>query len=96
MSGRIAFLLLMIMSLLVAACSREDETTAPSRSGGVGTLDGKALVRARCTGCHTTDRIDRANPGRAGWERIVDRMIRTGARLDDAERKAVIDYLAGR
>ena len=33
---------------------------------------------------------------RGGWERMVDQMISKGARLDEAERKIVIDYLSNR
>ena len=95
-SWRIALVLLMTSLLLASCSSREDETTAPGPSEGVGTQDGKALVRTRCTVCHSTDRIHRATFDRAGWERTVDRMIRTGARLDDAEHAAVLDYLASR
>ena len=35
------------------------------------------LVRVKCTGCHTIDRILRADPGSPkAWERYVDRMRR--------------------
>ncbi len=57
-------------------------------------LDGDALVRMRCTVCHSRERINNATKDRAGWEATVDRMIGYGARLNDAERAAVIEYLA--
>ncbi|GAB4449845.1 MAG: hypothetical protein Kow00120_20100 [Anaerolineae bacterium] len=59
-------------------------------------LDGAALVAERCTVCHTADRIDNASKDAAGWTATVDRMIGHGAQLDDAERAAVIEYLASR
>ena len=57
-------------------------------------LDGMALVQERCTVCHTLDRVNAATYDQAGWEQLVDRMIRNGARLNAEERLAVIDYLA--
>ena len=53
-----------------------------------------ALIDARCTRCHTAARIDR-NRGkdRAWWEEAVQSMVDKGARLTDAERAALLDYL---
>jgi len=86
------------MSVLVAACgpSEEPGTAPPVSSDEAKTPDGKALVQALCTTCHTSERIDATGHDRAGWERTVDRMIKTGARLPDSQRKVVVDYLAGR
>jgi mono/diheme cytochrome c family protein len=55
---------------------------------------GEALVQARCTSCHNLDRVreEKATPDE--WVEIVDEMVEKGARLDDAERGAVVDYLA--
>jgi cytochrome c5 len=88
-------LVIAALSLLLAACgpSEQPGTAVPASSDEAATPDGKALVEARCTICHNIGRIDEATHDRAGWEETVDRMIKTGARLTDAERKAVIDYL---
>lgn len=59
-------------------------------------LDGNALVEARCTTCHSRDRIDNASKDRTGWEATVDRMIGYGAQLNADEREAVIEYLSTR
>ncbi len=58
-------------------------------------LDGEALVAERCTTCHSADRIDSAEKDEAEWTATVDRMIGYGTQLNDAEREAVIAYLAG-
>jgi cytochrome c5 len=92
-------LIVLGLSLSIAACGGKEgsETSpqpAPSSENAV--HDGTALVQALCTTCHTTERIDTARYDRAGWEQTVDRMIKTGAHLTDAQRKAVVDYLAGR
>jgi thiosulfate/3-mercaptopyruvate sulfurtransferase len=58
--------------------------------------DGETLVSERCTACHGLDRVHKARKDKAGWEETVDRMIRKGAKLNDSERQAVIDYLSSR
>ncbi len=65
----------------------------PEEMGGA--LDGAALVAERCTVCHSAERIEAAEKDLAGWTETVDRMIGNGAQLDEAEREAVINYLAG-
>jgi len=72
-------------------------TVAVSTKAAGEALDGAALVRERCTQCHDMVRVERrAGQDRAWWERTVGRM--EGKRADllsDAERNAVLDYLAG-
>ncbi|NLF79279.1 MAG: hypothetical protein GX573_26595 [Chloroflexi bacterium] len=63
--------------------------------GGETTLSGEELVQTRCTVCHTRERIDNAEKTEAEWAATVDRMIGHGAVLNEAERAAVIAYLAG-
>lgn len=64
-------------------------TTAPAQA-----LDGKALMNERCTVCHNTERIQAAKKTRADWEATVSRMKGNGAKLNDAETTALIDFLA--
>lgn len=61
------------------------------------TLDGAALVKERCIQCHDLMRVERrSGQDRAWWERTVDRMIGKRAELlNDVERTAVLDHLAG-
>jgi thiosulfate/3-mercaptopyruvate sulfurtransferase len=58
--------------------------------------EGEELVKKRCTVCHSLDRIYKTKKDKAAWENTVDRMIRKGAQLNEAERQAVIDYLSSR
>ncbi|KPL04914.1 MAG: hypothetical protein AMJ73_03235 [candidate division Zixibacteria bacterium SM1_73] len=66
----------------------ETETGKPSP-------DGEKLVNERCNSCHGLDRVHKARKDKAGWEETVNRMIRKGARLNEAERQAVVNYLSG-
>ncbi len=79
---------------LLAAMMGLGAEAAPGDTGA--TLDGAALVAERCTVCHTTERIDRAQKDGAGWTETVDKMIGKGAQLNSAEREAVIAYLSSR
>jgi mono/diheme cytochrome c family protein len=59
--------------------------------------EGAATVFARaCLVCHETDIIAQQRLERAGWVREVDKMVRWGATVTEAERNLLIDYLAGR
>lgn len=58
--------------------------------------DGKTIMEERCTKCHGTGRIERADHDRDGWERTVKRMMgksHFGPKLSDDEQAALLDYL---
>jgi hypothetical protein len=77
---------LLVLVLVLAACAGEKQPVAED-------LDGKALVEERCTVCHDLQRVESASKSREGWQSNVERMIDTGAQLNDAEKDAVIEYL---
>ena len=81
---------------LVYEGTAEDIMAALMAVGAEEAPEGAALVAERCTVCHTTERFDAATKDEAGWTVTVDRMIGKGARLDSAEREAVIAYLSSR
>ena len=60
---------------------------------------GRWIMEERCTTCHHLDRIQRMayQYDRYGWERTVNRMMGKSsflAPMTDAEREALINYLA--
>jgi cytochrome c5 len=55
---------------------------------------GAELVKARCATCHEVDLITSQRLSPAGWTREVDKMIRWGARVSDAERAILQPFLA--
>lgn len=91
MKTRVLLLLLLIIGviLILSACS----SSAPAASNST-SLDGKALVESRCTVCHALDRISSKSKTETEWTSTVERMIGHGAQLNDAEKAAVIAYLA--
>jgi mono/diheme cytochrome c family protein len=52
------------------------------------------LVASRCLTCHGADLIRQQRLSRPGWIRELDKMIRWGASMTEAERDAAADYLA--
>ncbi|MGQ9804433.1 MAG: hypothetical protein ACUVSH_11485, partial [Anaerolineae bacterium] len=98
------WLIALAVTGVLSACGGRTETpspeaAAPSPSAALSSppapvADGAALLRERCTACHGLDRVERAHKKREEWERTVDRMIRLGAKLTEAERAVLVEYLA--
>jgi mono/diheme cytochrome c family protein len=55
---------------------------------------GVEVLRARCLSCHGTDLIASQQLGDAGWGREIDKMVRWGAVVPEAERGPLVAYLA--
>jgi len=71
-----------------------EPTADDSSAGEPAPAQGQVLLEERCTACHGLGRVESAQKAQEGWASTVDRMIDYGARLSDAERTAVIEYLA--
>lgn len=69
-----------------------DTPTAPPTEAPL--EEGAVLLERRCTVCHTLDRVESSEKSREEWESTVARMVEYGAQLNDAERAALIDYVA--
>jgi mono/diheme cytochrome c family protein len=65
-------------------------STGPGLPAGAG-VD---VLRARCLSCHGADLITSQQLGEAGWGREIDKMVRWGATVPDAERGPLVAYLA--
>ena len=53
----------------------------------------EALIYAKCSACHSADRVFRADKTEAEWETTIDRMIGLGADVNDDEKTKMIDWL---
>jgi cytochrome c5 len=51
-------------------------------------------METTCTACHTPSLIAQQRLDRAGWTREMDKMIRWGAVVSDADKDALINYFA--
>ena len=57
---------------------------------------GAATYRRLCLTCHEADIIEQQKLTPTGWTRSVEKMMRWGAAVGDAEKQPLIDYLASR
>jgi mono/diheme cytochrome c family protein len=55
---------------------------------------GAGIVKAKCLGCHEADMIAGQKLTKTGWTREIDKMVRWGAVVTEAERDPLVDYLA--
>ncbi|WP_456432790.1 hypothetical protein [Thermosulfuriphilus sp.] len=78
--------LTLVLPFFLASCDR-----GPGENREV-----EAIIKKRCSLCHTTERIYKAKFSREEWEKTVDRMIRHGAELTSEEREKIVEFLSGR
>lgn len=55
---------------------------------------GKQIFEDKCILCHQTEMTAQQRLTRAAWTREVEKMIRWGATVTDAEKEPLVDYLA--
>ena len=70
---------------------------APQRvASHVATESGEATYQRVCLTCHEADMIQQQKLTPTGWTRSVEKMMRWGAAVRDAEKQPLVDYLASR
>ena len=57
---------------------------------------GAATYKRACLVCHDADIIEQQKLTPTGWTRSVEKMMRWGATVSDADKQPLVDYLAGR
>ena len=57
---------------------------------------GAATYKRVCLTCHEADMIEQQRLTPTGWTRSVEKMMRWGAAVSDAEKQPLIDHLAAR
>ena len=60
------------------------------------TEKGEATYQRVCLTCHEADIIQQQRLTPTGWTRSVEKMMRWGAAVSDAEKQPLVDYLASR
>ena len=60
------------------------------------TESGAATFKRVCQSCHEADIVEQQKLTPTGWTRSVEKMMRWGAAVSDAEKQPLIDYLAAR
>jgi cytochrome c1 len=93
MSRRKSNLLKLSLALTVAVCGLISANTRAARQD-LPEGKGAELARDKCLNCHEADLIVSQRLSRQGWTREVEKMIRWGAVVSDAEKEVLIDYFA--
>jgi cytochrome c5 len=57
---------------------------------------GAATYKRVCLTCHEADMIEQQKLTPTGWTRSVEKMVRWGAAVSDADKQPLVDYLASR
>jgi mono/diheme cytochrome c family protein len=84
------------LALVLAVPALPALAQAPSSPSSAALPEGPGAetVKARCLGCHGVDLIDSQRLSDAGWGREIDKMVRWGATVSEAERAGLQAYLA--
>jgi cytochrome c5 len=77
-----------VLAVAIATLSSPAQPQDSKRANATEILNNKCLV------CHEIDLITQQRLSRSGWTREVDKMIRWGASINDAEKEPLLDYLA--
>ena len=56
--------------------------------------NGSDIARTRCFECHGSELIVQQRLSLDGWSREVDKIIAWGARVEDADKRVLVEYLA--
>lgn len=80
--------------IIITAASYSLDLNAGAAGQDLPEGPGADIARNQCTTCHEADLIRSQRLTRLGWTREVDKMIRWGATVPDADKEKLIDYLA--
>jgi cytochrome c5 len=81
-----------VLGLVLIGC----KTTAPNgevASNASALAHGGEILKAQCLTCHGDDLIQQQRLNKAGWTREVEKMMRWGAEVKDADKEHLIEYL---
>ncbi len=87
----IVVLLVMVAMLVACNAATPQPTQAPAAPAQT---DGATLLETRCSVCHSADRPKQAKKTADQWNQTVTRMMGKGAKLTEAEKTVLLDYLA--
>jgi mono/diheme cytochrome c family protein len=68
----------------------------PVASHLVATAQYEGIYKRACLTCHEADLVESQRLTRAGWVRTIDKMIRWGAIVPEADKEGLVDYLSAR
>jgi mono/diheme cytochrome c family protein len=69
---------------------------APKPAASHAATTGEAVFSRACLSCHGADLVESQRLSRAGWVREVEKMMRWGAAVGDADKDPLVDFLAAK
>jgi cytochrome c5 len=84
--------MIVVFAMVFVANAQADESAFRLKDG-----EGKGLVEANCSMCHSLDYVQMNSPflDRKGWEGSVGKMMKVmGAPIRDEDVKVIVDYLS--
>lgn len=94
LSTTIASVALVLVVLGVAGCSSGGGGSVDNAGGRDVRAPAKSLVDAKCSMCHTLDRVYSASKTKAQWDVTMTRMKTNGLVITDADYATILDYLS--
>lgn len=91
-NANVVKLSLALLLVLMVGVSWRGQSAAAQQELPAG--KGAELARAKCVTCHEADLIVAQRLSRPGWTREVEKMMRWGTSLTEAEKEILIDYFA--
>jgi mono/diheme cytochrome c family protein len=82
----------MLFSLILLGC-KNAAPTGEVASNASAMAHGGEIMKAQCLTCHGDDLIQQQRLNKAGWTREVEKMMRWGAEVKDADKDHLIEYL---
>ncbi|MBN1547700.1 MAG: hypothetical protein JW902_13705 [Syntrophaceae bacterium] len=88
-----------MLTLILVACNEGTKTVPVNNASEAVTpitepaTNGSELLNERCSTCHGLSKIKQARKAPSQWDQTVNRMIAKGARLTEAEKILLLDYL---
>lgn len=70
--------------------------TPAASHDAAGISPGEAVFQRSCLSCHGRDLVEQQRLARPAWVREVDKMIRWGASVPDADKDALVSFLTAR
>ena len=57
---------------------------------------GESLTVSKCSSCHKTEKFCKhlGTKDAAGWTKVIEGMIKKGAKINNDEKKVIADYLS--
>ncbi len=57
-------------------------------------VHGKTIFETKCLTCHGEDLVKQQHLSKVGWTKEVEKMMRWGVEISDAEKASLVEYLA--